>query len=102
MSDGKSERPYLALDVPVEIWLTSERVPLSRLLDLEPGSAMPRGKDPDAPVDLVVNGNVMASGELVVVDGKFGLRITSTGAAGQSELGGAEPAAEAPPEEPGP
>ena len=68
----------LELEVPVEVWLTSEDVPLGRLLSLEPGGVLPLSKDPDGPVDLVVNGVVVASGELVVVDGHFGFRVTAS------------------------
>jgi flagellar motor switch protein FliN/FliY len=69
---------FLDLELPVEVWMASEDVPLDRLLDLEPGGVLPLSRDPDGPVDLVVNGVVVASGELVVVDGRFGLRIVST------------------------
>jgi len=69
---------FLDLELPVEVWLASEEVPLERLLDLEPGGVLPLARDPDGPVDLVVNEVVVASGELVLVDGKFGLRVAST------------------------
>lgn len=69
---------FLDLEFPVEVWLASERVPLERLLGLEPGGTLPLAGDPDGPVDLVVHGVPVASGELVVVDGKFGFRVTTT------------------------
>jgi flagellar motor switch protein FliN/FliY len=69
---------FLDLELPVEVWLASEEVALEKLLDLEPGGVLPLSRDPDGPVDLVVNGVVVASGELVLVDGKFGLRVVST------------------------
>lgn len=69
---------FMDLELPVEIWMASEDIPLERLLDLEPGGVLPLSRDPDGPVDLVVNGAVVATGELVLVDGKFGLRIVST------------------------
>ena len=62
----------------MEVWLPPESVPLERLLALEPGGLLPLSSDPDGPVDLVVNGDVVASGELVVVEGKFGFRVTTT------------------------
>jgi flagellar motor switch protein FliN/FliY len=76
-----SENPgaaFLEMEFPVEVWLTSEEMPLESLLGLEPGGILPLTKDPDGPVDLVVNGTPVASGELVVVDGKFGIRVTAT------------------------
>jgi len=69
---------FFGLEFPVEVWLPAESVPLERLLELEPGGLLPLSSDPDGPVDLVVNGDVVASGELVVVDGKFGFRVTTT------------------------
>ena len=68
------------IEFPVEVWLASEEVTLGQLLDLRPGEVLALSRDPDAPVDLVANGTTVASGELVVVDGRFGLRITSTAA----------------------
>jgi flagellar motor switch protein FliN/FliY len=77
---------FLELELPVEVWLGSEAVPLKRLLDLEPGGVLPLTHDPDGPVDLVVNGAVVASGELVVVDGRFGFRVTETSRRKLAEL----------------
>ncbi|MBZ5637235.1 MAG: FliM/FliN family flagellar motor switch protein [Acidobacteriia bacterium] len=78
MSDTTPGGAFLELEFPVEVWLAAETVPLERLLDLEPGGLLPLSKDPDGPVDLVVNREVVASGELVIVDGKFGFRVTTT------------------------
>ena len=69
---------FLGLEFPVEVWLAADSVPLARLLELEPGGLLPLASDPDGPVDLVINGDVVASGELVVVNGKFGFRVTTT------------------------
>jgi flagellar motor switch protein FliN/FliY len=69
---------FFGLEFPVEVWLASEKVPLERLLDLAPGGFLALSKDPDAAVDLVINGETVATGELVVVEGKFGLRVTTT------------------------
>jgi len=90
MNDRQPTGTFLDLELPVEVWLATERVPLGRLLDLEPGGVLPLTHDPDGPVDLVVNGAVVASGELVVVDGRFGFRVTSTAQSAIDEL---EPAA---------
>ena len=78
MSETGAENAFLDLEFPVEVWLASEEVPLGVLLELEPGGILPLEKDPDGPVDLMVNGAWVASGELVVVDGKFGFRVTAT------------------------
>jgi flagellar motor switch protein FliN/FliY len=78
MSAPASGNRFLDLELPVEVWLASEEVPLGQLLDLEPGGMLALSRDPDGPVDLVVNDVVVASGELVIVEGKFGLRVAST------------------------
>lgn len=87
MSDTAAPNKFLELEFPVEVWLASEEVPLERLVDLEPGGLLPLTKDPDGPVDLVVNGAVVASGELVVVDAKFGFRVTATALQKLANLG---------------
>jgi flagellar motor switch/type III secretory pathway protein FliN len=84
---------FLELEFPVEVWLASEEVALERLVDLEPGGLLPLAKNPDGPVDLVVNGSIVASGELVVVDGKFGFRVTATALQKIANLGTSSAAA---------
>jgi flagellar motor switch protein FliN/FliY len=68
----------LDMEFPVEVWLASERVLLDDLLKLKPGEVLPLTGNPEEKVDLVANGVTLASGELVVVDGKFGVRVTET------------------------
>ena len=77
MSDSRDGTALLDLEFPVEVWLTAEDCPLERLLSLEVGGVLPLERDPDGLVDLVANGSVLASGELVVVDGRFGFRVTA-------------------------
>lgn len=78
MSQKKAEGALLEMEFPAEVWLACERLPLSTLLDLQAGQILTLSKDPEEAVDLVINGLPVASGELVVVDGKFGLRVTGT------------------------
>ncbi len=78
MSDTLGNAGLLDLEVPVEVWLASEEVPLEKLLDLEPGHTLPLARNPDGPVQLVVNGAIVATGELVVVEGHFGFRVTES------------------------
>ena len=51
-------------------------VPISDVLNLGPGSIIPVGHLVDEPVELLVNDKLIARGDVVVVDEKFGLRIT--------------------------
>lgn len=63
------------LDVSVE--LGRAKIPVKDLLALDEGGVIRLGRPVGEPVDLVVNGTVTAHGEIVVVDGRLGLRITS-------------------------
>ena len=63
------------LDVSVE--LGRAKIPVKELLALDEGGVIRLGRAVGEPVDLVVNGTVTARGEIVVVDGRLGLRITS-------------------------
>jgi flagellar motor switch protein FliN/FliY len=49
---------------------------VQRVLALGPGSVVEFRRTVDQPIDLKVNGTVIARGEIVAVDGRFGLRIT--------------------------
>lgn len=96
MTDKSLGSGFLDLELRAEVWLATEDVPLGRLLELERGKTLPLARDPDAPVDLVINGAVVASGELVVVDDHFGFRVTKTSqqmlAEGAGAAHGTEPA----------
>ena len=49
---------------------------LRALTQLGPGSVVDMGRSPDAPVQLLVGSQVVAQGEVVVVGGNYGVRIT--------------------------
>lgn len=51
-------------------------MPIGEIMKLGPGSIIEVGHLVDEPVDLLVNGKLIARGDVVVVDEKFGLRIT--------------------------
>lgn len=51
-------------------------VPISQILNYGPGSIIEMRHLVDEPVELLVNGKLIARGDVVVVDEKFGLRIT--------------------------
>jgi flagellar motor switch protein FliN/FliY len=51
-------------------------MPLRDILNLGPGSIVEIGHMVDEPIELLVNDKVIARGEVVLVDEKFGLRIT--------------------------
>ncbi len=68
----------LLLDVPLEVSVELGRTRLSiqNLLALGPGSVIELDKLAGDPLDILVNGRLVARGEAVVVNDKFGIRIT--------------------------
>jgi flagellar motor switch protein FliN len=64
----------VVLDVTVE--LGRSRIPIRELLALDEGGVIRLGRPVGEPVDLLVNGLATARGEIVVVDGRLGLRVT--------------------------
>jgi flagellar motor switch protein FliN len=87
--NATSENPTnlnLVLDVPVNltIELGSCQLPMREVLQLAVGSVVQLDKAADAPVELSVNGKLIARGEVVVIEERFGLKITEViGAATQ-------------------
>ena len=68
----------LLMDVPVglTVELGSCFLPMREVLQLCVGSVVQLDKVADAPVELNVNQKLIARGEVVVVDNKFGIKIT--------------------------
>ncbi len=72
------EEPSSLLDqieLPLEVRLGRLAWPLERVLALRVGDAVPVGLDGDDAVTLYVQGRPYATGELVVIDGRFGFRV---------------------------
>jgi flagellar motor switch protein FliN len=68
----------LVLDVPVSVSLRVGSTDLSirELVKLVEGSVIALDRQADEPVDVLVNGTLIAHGEIVVVDDRFGVRLT--------------------------
>lgn len=66
------------LDVPVQLTveLGSCQMPMRDVLTLGAGSVVQLDKVADTPVDLFVNQRRIARGEVVVVEDRFGIKIT--------------------------
>jgi flagellar motor switch protein FliN/FliY len=63
-------------------------MPMRELLGLTPGVVVEIDRVAGSPIDLLVNGRRIASGEVVVIDEEFGIRITDIIASNTSELRG--------------
>lgn len=68
----------LIVDIPVRVTveLGRTRKTIGEVLSLGPGSVVELNKMAGEPVDVLVNGKLIARGEVVVIDESFGIRIT--------------------------
>lgn len=68
----------LIMDVPLQVTveLGRTRKLIRDILELAPGSVVELDKLAGEPVDILVNGKLIAKGEVVVIDENFGVRIT--------------------------
>ncbi|OJU14279.1 MAG: flagellar motor switch protein FliN [Clostridiales bacterium 43-6] len=68
----------LILGVPLEITVEIGRTKklIKDILDLRPGNIVELDKQAGDPVDIIVNGQLFAKGDVVVIDDNFGVRIT--------------------------
>ena len=66
------------LDVPVTLSLEvgRTRIPIRNLLQLNQGSVVELERQAGEPLDVYVNGTLIAQGEVVVVNDRFGVRLT--------------------------
>jgi flagellar motor switch protein FliN len=72
----------LLLDVELEATLRfgCRELPLTEVLELGPGDVVELDRHVADPVDLIVGDKIVARGEVVLVNGKFGLRVTEVAA----------------------
>jgi len=64
------------VELAVTLRFGSRRLLLREVLDLNPGSVIELDRAVHEPVDLLLDGRVIAQGEVVVVEGNYGLRVT--------------------------
>ena len=65
----------LAMDVSVAVVIGQAELSVKRLLQLGPGSVLKLDKSIDEPADLYLRDTKFATGNVVVVDGRFAIRI---------------------------
>jgi flagellar motor switch protein FliN/FliY len=75
---GPGRNLDLLLDIPLDVTveLGRTRLALRELLGLTAGSVVELGKLAGEPLDVLVNGTLVARGECVMVNDKFGVRLT--------------------------
>ena len=87
-----TRRNYALLaDIPVRmsVEVGSTALRLSELMDLAEGSVVELDRQSHELLDIMANGTLVATGEVVTVNGRFGIRVVEVVAAG-SGLGGVE------------
>jgi flagellar motor switch protein FliN/FliY len=65
----------LDVDLPVSISFGKTRLPMKEVLKLTTGSIVELDRDVNDPVEVLVNKRLIARGEVVVVEGNYGVRI---------------------------
>ena len=66
----------LDVTIPVSVEVGRTQMSLDDILDLVPGSIVTLDKKAEEPVDMRVNGTLVARGEVVLIDDVYGIRIT--------------------------
>ena len=77
-SEAENGNLDLILDVPlgVSVELGRVKMPVRQLLSLAAGSVIELAKLAGEPLDVLINGRPVARGEAVMVNDKFGVRLT--------------------------
>lgn len=78
LSGGKDRNLQLILDIPLKVTveLGRTKMPVSELLNLTQGSVIELNKLAGESMEVFVNDKLIAKGEAVVVNEKFGVRLT--------------------------
>lgn len=75
----------LDMNLPVTVAIGKTEIPVRRLLQLGPGSVLKLDKPIDAPAELYLKDTYFATGSIVVVDGRFAIKIKQILGAGVAE-----------------
>jgi flagellar motor switch protein FliN/FliY len=77
MNNSDVENIDLIMDVPLEVTVELGRTnkSISEILEFKPGTIVELNKVAGDPIDILVNGKLVAIGEVVVIDENFGIRI---------------------------
>ena len=81
--DGGNLAVLMDVQLPVSIRFGETEMILEEIVKLGVGSVIELNSGIDQPVELVINDRVLARGEVVTVDGFYGIRITEITSAGE-------------------
>lgn len=76
MTDARELGGLLDIELEANIRFGSREMSLAELLEVGPGAVIPLDRQVTDPVDLIIGEKVVARGEVVLIQGKFGLRVT--------------------------
>jgi flagellar motor switch protein FliN/FliY len=77
VSASQNLNMLMDVQLPVVVELGRTKKLVKEILQLQRGSVITLDKMAGEPANLVINGTIMASGEIVVIDDNFGIRITN-------------------------
>jgi flagellar motor switch protein FliN/FliY len=78
-AQGRNLEMVMRIPVTVKVVLGAATMPVANLVNLGRGAVIPLDRRVGEPVDVVVNGRIVARGEVVVVDentSRFGIKLT--------------------------
>jgi flagellar motor switch protein FliN/FliY len=76
MTDARELGGLLDIELEANIRFGAREMSLAELLEVGPGAVIPLDRQVTDPVDLIIGEKVVARGEVVLIQGKFGLRVT--------------------------
>jgi flagellar motor switch protein FliN/FliY len=80
---GSSLDMLLDIELPVTLRFGRTQMVLTEVTDLSRGSVIDFGQSAESPVEVLVNGRVVARGEAVMVQGNYGVRISGIESRGE-------------------
>lgn len=90
MLGGRNLGLLAEIPLRVSVEVGSASLKLSELLDLAEGSVVELDRQANELLDILVNGTLVAKGEVVTVNGRFGIRVVDVVATDTARLAGIE------------
>jgi flagellar motor switch protein FliN/FliY len=87
---GRNYRLLAEIPLRLSVEVGSTSLKLSELLDLAEGSVVELDRQANELLDILVNGTLVAKGEVVTVNGRFGIRVVDVVANDAARLAGIE------------
>ncbi|MBV9843429.1 MAG: flagellar motor switch protein FliN [Sphingomonadaceae bacterium] len=87
---GRNFRMLAEIPLRLSVEVGSTSLKLSELLDLGEGSVVELDRQANELLDILVNGTLVAKGEVVTVNGRFGIRVVDVVANDPARIAGLE------------